>query len=166
MTAAATTARLAAWDAIDNWPALNPGGKSVFRRKIKHEDDPALIPANQPIGIGDLPSIELLPLAENPKWEVNRMQEVPYSLGINLNAKSLEQLEQLIEDTIKAIWQCGPVGTPGMSYVRTATGYLPLSAQTTMIRGPASKEKPGSPKSWGAMLTVLLRFNRDPLGRT
>lgn len=160
MTSAAQLARLAIWSAIDNWPALNPAGVSVFSRKIKHIDDVGLLQSAQPHGVGDIMAVEVFPVAENPNWQTNRMQLVPYTIAVQIVSLKLALLEDTIQDTIEAIYQAADALTPTMSYVRVATGYLPVMTQTSIIKTAVGKTP--KTKCWQATISVLLQFNRDP----
>jgi hypothetical protein len=159
MTAAATDARLAIWSAINNWPDLNPLGVSVFARKVTHDDDVALIPSNQTSGIGDLTAVEVFPVNENPDWQTHKMQHVPYTVVVRIVTTKLATIEDLIQKTIKGLYQSGTTAT--VSYVKAATGYHPQSTRTTISRVSLG-EKARKIKVWQADIAVLLQFNRDP----
>jgi hypothetical protein len=159
-----TDARNAVWAAIDNWAALNPGGRSVFNRKITHGTNTANLENDVAPGLSDQIAIEIVPVNANPKWQTNRMQECSYFLGVKLVGQVLERLEQVVEDIWQGVYEAKAGGTE-LSYVRTATGYHPQSLGITWTRTQSGNEQ-RKIRVWQATLSIGLRFNKDPLGRS
>lgn len=119
-----TLGREACWNAINNDAALNPLDVSVFRLKLRFDDDTET-PADWLTSIDDFPSIALVPLGMEMDWDSHRMQEWPYGVNIAIfTAVDLPQAEQLIYDTIRALWKACPDGS-SVPYVKAATGYYP-----------------------------------------
>ena len=164
MTAKTTLARLAVWDAIDNWSALNPAGVSVFKRKITHADDVGILTSQLDAGLGDMVVIEVLPVRTAPSWQTNRMQEVPYGITLRIAGLKLAALEQIVEDTIRGLYQAADPLTPTVSYIRAATGRLPHGYEVAWIKDGLGKDK--RTKAWVATIQLGLVFNTDPFGAT
>ena len=164
MTAKTTDARLAVWAAINNWAALNPGGVSVFQRKITHANDVGTITSQLDAGLGDLVVVEVLPVRTTPVWQTHRMQDVPYGITIKLAGLKLATLEQIVEDTIRGVYQAADPLTPTVSYVRAATGRLPQGYEVSWAKDGLGEGK--RIKAWVATIQLGLIFNTDPFGAT
>jgi hypothetical protein len=164
MTAKTTTARLAVWAAIDNWAALNPGGVSVFKRKMTHANDVGTITSQLDAGLGDLVVCEVLPVKTTPVWQTHRMQDVPYAITIRIAGLKLAVLEQIVEDVIRGVYQAADPSTPTVSYVRAATGRLPQGYEVSWAKGGLGNDS--KTKAWVATIQLGLVFNTDPYGTT
>lgn len=160
-----TTARLALWAAIDHWPALNPGGVSVFARKKKRDGDARLIPAATGFSVADMAAIDIRPNASPIEWDVARAQKVNYQLAVIIVALKLPKLEQLVFDTWEAIYQAKEFTTDTIGYVRAATGYNPLNLQVTWQQA-TEQIKGKTLKAEQATMVVGLRFQKDPFSAT
>lgn len=159
-----TDARLAIWSVINDWSELNPGGASVFKRKLTHADDVGLLTSGISPGIGDLLAVEVLPVRTTPSWLVQRMQEASYMLTIQIAGLVLPTLEATVEKLIRGLYQAAPDSdAPAQTYIKLATGYNPHSYevnwQKTAIGDGQSKTK-----CWLVQVNVGLRFQIDPFG--
>lgn len=164
MTAKTTEARLAVWSVINNWEPLNPAGVSVFKRKLTHADDVALFQNSIEAGLRDLVVIEVLPVRTAPAWQTHRMQEVPYSITLRIAGLKLGALEQIVEDTVRGLYQAADPLTPTVSYIRAATGRLPHGYEVSWAKDGLGKDK--ATKVWVATVQLGLVFNQDPFGAT
>lgn len=163
MTAKTTDARAAIWDAIENYAALNPSGASVFKRKIKHEGQTGGLDSIIQSGLGDLPSIEIVPSTQDYQPQTNRMTEFPYNVEVRLLGLYLDKLETYAQDIVKAVYQQGAPATPTVSYVKAATGYHPQAVRVATPQiVPLGRGK--APKAWGMVMTFSLKFQYDPFG--
>jgi hypothetical protein len=165
MTVKSTDARIAMWNAIENFPALNPGGKSVFTRKFKHEDgEGGTLQTIIQSAIGDMPSIEIMPGKQDFKWRTQRMADFPYSVDVRLIHTRLYRLEQYAQDIIKAVFTQGP-GT-GVPYVKSATGYNPQAVSVSVPTLARIGDRSQAVKAWAMTVTFQLQFQYDPFGST
>ena len=162
MTAKTTDARLAVWSAINNWGPLNPAGVSVFKRKLTHADDVALLQNSMEAGLRDLVVIEVLPVRTAPVWQTHRMQDVPYSITVRIAGLKLAALEQIVEDTVRGLYQAADSQTPTISYIRAAMGRLPHGYEVSWTKDGMGKDK--ATKVWVATIQLGLVFTQDPFG--
>lgn len=162
MTAKTTDARLAVWSVINNWGPLNPSGVSVFKRKLTHADDVGLLQNSIEAGLRDLVVIEVLPVRTAPVWQTHRMQEVPYSITLRIAGLKLIVLEQIVEETIRGLYQAADPLSPTVSYIRAATGRLPQGYEVAWAKDGMGKDR--STKVWVATVQLGLLFNQDPFG--
>ena len=166
MTAKTTDARTAMWNAIETYSALNPGGASVFKRKFKHETgEGGTLQTIIQSGIGDLPSIEIMPGRNDFKWQTQRMADFPYNVDVRLIHTKLYLLEQYAQDIIKAAWQQGATDS-GVSYVKAATGYHPQTVSASVPTLAKIGDRTLGTKAWAMTLTFALQFQYDPFGST
>lgn len=162
MTVKTTDARTAMWNAIEAYPSL----ANVWKRKFKHETgEGGTLETIISAGIGDMPSIEILPGSQEFDWQTQRMAEFPYNVTVILTHTRLWQLEQYAQDIVKALWSqaATPGGTP---YVRAATGYSPQNVSVAApVLGKTSDRTKGT-KAWKIVITFQLKFQYDPFGST
>lgn len=158
-----TLAREACWDAIDNFPALNPLGSSVFRKKLRFDSDD-LTPADLLPAVTELPCICVVPFGMPTEWDTNRMMEWGLTLNLQIfTGLNLATSEQLVFDTLKAIYKAAPDGS-SVSYVKngtTGTGHH--AKKIGQIRW--SREQVGTGSGITALLAqiqIALRLNVDP----
>lgn len=154
-----TDARNACWDAVLNWSALQEGGESVFKRKYKFDDDDS--PEVNPVA-NQLPAIALFPspgdsLANDVK---NRLHEFEYRLSWMVFTKTwnLTTHDTYWQQIMKAMFQSVSDVTPGVTYIKAATGFDPRETfQISTDRIMLDKTK--------ALLTTIgftLRVRFDP----
>ena len=161
-----TDARRAMWDAIESFPALNPDGSSVFKRKFKHESgDGGTLQTIIQSGIGDLPSIEILPGRQDFKFQTQRMADFPYTLDVRLIHTRLYRLEQYAQDLIKAVWQQCPENS-SVPFIKSATGYYPQSVAVSVPTLAKIGQHNQALKAWAITVTFQLQFQYDPFGST
>ena len=166
MTTKTTDARSAIWNAIEACPALNPDGKSVFKRKFKHETgEGGTLESIIQSGLGDMPSIEIVPGRQEFKWQTQRMADFPYSIDVRLIHTRLYRLEQYAQDIIKAAWQQTPPGSP-VPFVKAATGYNPQSVSVSVPTLARIGDRTQAVKAWAMTVTFQLQFQYDPFGST
>ncbi len=164
MSVKTTDARLAVWAVINNWAELNPGGTSVFKRKLTHADDVGLLTNGINPGIGDMLAVEVLPVRTTPSWLVHRMQEASYMLTIQIAGLKLPTLEATVEKLIRGLYQAAAdSNAPAQTYIKVATGYSPhtydVSWQKTSVGDGQSKTK-----CWMVQINLGLRFQVEPFG--
>lgn len=165
MTAVKTTeARLAAWAVIDRWPELNPGGVSLFKRKLTHAADVGLLMSALHPGIGDMLAIEVLPVRTTPSWLTHRLQEAAYSLTVQLAGLKLATLEAAVEKLIRGFYQAAPdAAAPAQTYLKIATGYNPSTYDVTWQKASVGDGQHKT-KCWLVSINLGLRFQIDPFG--
>lgn len=154
------------WNAIEAYPALNPGGTCVFKRKFKHETgDGGTLQTIISTALGEMPSIEIVPGRQEFKWQTQRMADFPYNVDVRLVGTRLYRLEQYAQDIIQAIWQQSP--TPGgVPYVKAATGYHPQNVSVSVPTLAKIGDRSQAVKAWAMTLTFQLQFQYDPFGST
>ncbi len=118
---ALTDARLAIWDAVENWAGLQSGGVSVFKRlyKFDGDDSPEISPHPDqlPALLVDRPD-DGVSEEKNRIWEWNAgFKFLMWTTSWNLANPELYEIE-----LIKALFQSAANGTP---YIVAATGFLP-----------------------------------------
>ena len=149
-----TSARLAVWQAIDNFPLLSPGGKSVFARTYRYESTPPNFQIEIGPALTEMPAIGIFPSHALPEWFTSQIQTMPFSLNVVIwtPEADIELAEKLPEQVIYALHQSGPA--PG--FVKRATGFYPIA------NGPIqfAKTKLGAIRT---QQTVVLRLQIDPL---
>jgi hypothetical protein len=166
MPVTTTDARLAIWAVIDHWPELNPGGTSVFKRKLTHADDVGLLMNSINPGIGDMLAIEVLPVRTTPTWLVHRMQEASYMLTIQIAGVRLPTIEATVEKLIRGLYQAAPDSSaPAQTYIKVATGYHPHSYDVTWQKSAVGDGQIKT-KCWLVQINLGLRFQVDPFGAT
>lgn len=166
MTTKTTDARLAMWNAIEAYPSLNPGGTSVFKRKFKHETgEGGTLETIIQSGLGDMPSIEIMPGRQDFKWQTNRMADFPYTVDVRLIHTRLYRLEQYAQDIIKAVWQQAPAGST-IPFVKAATGYYPQQVSVSVPTLAKIGDRAQAVKAWAMTVTFQLQFQYDPFGST
>ena len=121
-----TDARQAAWNAIDNWPAL----ENAFRQKLRYEPSTTgklgIADSDEPSGV-DFPAIGIFPSVVNPTWLGNQVQFRPVSLTVSIWTRGWNSLltsEQLWEDVIDAIYKC-KLPDDSDTYIGAATMHGP-----------------------------------------
>jgi hypothetical protein len=166
MSTKTTDARIAMWNAIEACAALNPGGVSVFKRKFKHETgEGGTLETIIQSGLGDMPSIEIMPGSQTFKWQTQRMAEFPYNVDVRLIHTRLYRLEQYAQDIIKAVWQQAPPAS-AVPYIKSATGYNPQSVSVSVPTLAKIGDRTQAVKAWAMTLTFQLQFQYDPFGST
>lgn len=164
MSVKTTDARLAVWAAINNWSELNPGGASVFKRKLTHADDVGLLMSDIPPGVGDMLAIEVLPVRTTPSWLVHRMQEASYMLTVQIAGLKLPTLEATVEKLIRGLYQAAAdSNAPAQTYIKVATGYNPHSYDVTWQKSTVGDGQHKT-KCWLVQVNLGLRFAVDPFG--
>lgn len=157
-----TLARRSLWDAIDNFEDLD----GVFRSKWKYENDIGhYFEKYDKAGMGDFPSIGIMPMSVQPDWVLNEMMEFSDAYTIDIRAQKLTTCERLVELAWKAIYQAAPVASPTVSYVRAATGYLPKTLGPIQ-RTPIGMGPNGLIRVWQFQLGIGLRLRQDPFAAT
>ena len=160
-----TDARIALWNAIESYPALNPNGTSVFKRKFKHESgEGGTLQTIISTSLGDMPSIEILPGRQEFKWQTQRMADFPYNVDVRLVGSRLYRLEQFAQDIIKAAFQQG--AGSGMSFIKAATGYNPQSVLVSVPTLARIGDRTQAVKAWAITISIGLQFQFDPFGIT
>jgi len=164
VTAKTTDARTAMWNAIENYTALSPGSVFVFKRRFKHETgEGGTLQTIIQSGLGDMPSIEIVPGRQEFKWQTQRMADFPYNVDVRLIHTRLYLLEQYAQDIIKAVWQ--QAATPGgVPYVKAATGYYPQMVSVSVPTLAKIGDSTQGTKAWAMTLTFGLQFQYDPFG--
>lgn len=151
-----TDARLAVWDAIDNWPAL--GGR--FRQRLRFAPHATgkltAQEADEPSG-ADFPCIAIAPSAINPVWLGNQIQFRPLSLTITIWTKgwnSIGESEELWEGVVDAIYKC-KVPDDSDTYIGAATHAGPYGFGNS--RWTRVKFENGT-KAWSHSFDVVLKI--------
>ena len=159
-----TDARLAVWSVINNWSELNPGGISLFKRKLTHADDVGLLTSDITPGIGDMLAIEVLPMRTTPSWLTHRMQEAAYMLTVQIAGLKLPTMEATVEKLIRGLYQAAAnPAAPATTYIKAATGYNPHSYEVTWQKTSVG-DNPSKTKCWLVQINLGLRFQIDPFG--
>ena len=164
MSTKTTAARLAVWAVINNWAELNPGGLSVFKRKVTHADDVGLLMSDIQPGLGDMMAVEVLPVRTTPTWLTHRMQEATCMLTIQIAGLKLATLETTVEKLIRGLYQAAAdSNAPAQTYIKVATGYNPHSHDVTWQK-TAVGDGQRKTKCWLVQVNLGLRFQVDPFG--
>lgn len=159
-----TDARNSCWDAVLNWPALQVSGVSVFKRKYKFDDDES--PEVNPT-VEQLPAIALFPTpGDSVAADVlNRVHQFDYRLTFMLFTKTwnLTTHDTYWQAVMKALFQSADSATPGVPYVKAATGFDPretfkISTYRIMLSGAAGVKT----KALLSMIGFTLRVRFDP----
>lgn len=149
-----TQARLAIWQAIDNYPPLNPGGISLFKHTYRYDSTPANFLIEVGPALSEMPVLGMFPSHAVPEWWTNQIQAIPFA--VNLVAwtpeADLELAERIPELLIYALHQSGP--EPG--FVKRTTGYYPTACGPVQFQ----KTKLGAIRT---LQTIVLRLQIDPL---
>ncbi len=119
---ALTDARLAIWDAVKNWPALQSSGVSVFKRfyEFKGDDSPEVDPHPDqlPALLVDRTPGGSVEQVKNRVWQYSvGFMFLTWTTSWNLANPELYEIE-----LIKALFQSKANGVP---YIQDATGFLP-----------------------------------------
>lgn len=154
MGAVLTAARLAVWQAIDNFPPLNPGGVSVFRHTYRYDSTPPNFQIEVGPALSEMPVLGVFPAHAIPEWWTSQIQAIPFALNLVVwtPEADLELAELLPEQLIYALHQSGPA--PG--FVKRATGYYPTAVGPIQFQ----KTKLGAIRT---LQTIVLRLQIDPL---
>ena len=149
-----TQARLALWQAIDSFPPLNPGGKSVFVRTYRYESTPPNFQIEIGPALTEMPALGVFPSHAIPEWFTSQIQAIPFALNLVTWTPEgdLELAEKLSEQLIYALHQSGPA--PG--FIKRTTGYYPTAVGPIQFQ----KTKLGAVRT---LQTVVLRLQIDPL---
>lgn len=155
-----TQARKAVWDSIDNWAPLKV--PNVWRRKFKTDSDLEELSLHEP-GLAELPAIAVTwgPTAAN--WWTQTMQQwtqqlfVTFWMPANWQAVAEWRLMQLLQ----AFYKSAPEASPGVSYIRRATGRPPTK------NSPVSLElvtlgRTQQLHAWRGQIALNLTTNFDP----
>lgn len=161
-----TTARNAAWDALDNWPSLQGTEESpVFRRKYKTAADFAELQLRDP-AVHELPAIALYWGEIRPEWRNNRMQEWPLTLRYTMwfPGDRHGYVERVAVDTFDAIYKATRPDD-SMPCIERTTGYPPRRVNeltvSSVVLGRAQRIY-----ALRADVAFALRGNKDPFGDT
>lgn len=124
--AALTEARLAVWQAIDNYAPL----ANVFRQKLRWDKEQAMLEQVEP-SISDLPCISIRSGRVDPEWFTHQQQHLAYLLIIEIWTADWiqEPAEDLFEKTMDALYRSRP-GSSGPTYLEP---YMPFQV---MPSGP------------------------------
>lgn len=156
-----TTARIAAWNAIQNYPEL----AGEFTRCFKTDDDLAEIQLRDP-SPSELTAIALYWEPISPNWQTNRNTIWPIALTATvwLPGHELTKAERLAEYVIDAFYRATPPGQTA-AYIHTATGSFPQRTGPIKIQSVEL----GRAKNVRALrvdTSFVLRSTKDPFGDT
>lgn len=150
-----TDARLAVWDAIDNWGPL----QGRFRQKMRFAPSVAgklTQEADEPSGV-DFPAISIAPSAINPVWLGNQIQFRPLSLTVTIWTRgwnSVGESEELWEGVIDAIYKC-KLPDNSDTYIGAATNAGPYGfGNSRWTRVKFANET----KAWSHSFDVVLKI--------
>ncbi len=161
MTPIFTGARLAVWQALDNFSGLQAGGISVFNRTYRFDVEMALMNEISP-AFSDLPALALLPISVTPEWWTSQMQQWPLVLELTLWTRDwrLDLAEQLIEQVGYALFQSQ--NAQGVPFIKAATGYYPRQLGPITFT-PTRTGGERKTKAVQTRMTLGLRLAVDPL---
>lgn len=151
-----TSARDSCWDAVLNWSALQEGGKSIFKRKYRFNDDAS--PEVSPVA-SQLPAIALFPTPGDSvaQDQLNRVHQFDYKLTFMVFSETwnLETHDDYWQQIMKALFQSAANGTP---YVKAATGFDPRETFSIGVEQIMLKET----KALLTTINFTLRVRFDP----
>jgi len=152
----------AAWDAVDNWPAL---ADPLFTLKIKFNEDDVDSPDEIEPSMSDLPCITIQPAGLDPQNYLTQTENWPFVLAVKVWTPGwkLEQPLDIYEQLTKAFRQSHPIGD-AVPYLKRATGLYPEKPdgasfqQTRLLDG-----ENGAPGTKVTLVTqsLVLRVNRN-----
>lgn len=153
-----TLSRSAVWDAIDNWTDF----ANVWTRKFKTMADLEELALHDP-GVADLPAVAVTWGPTQPDWWVNIQQQWAQQLFVTfwLPADQLDVAEWRLLQLTSALYKSAPTETPGVSYIRRATGRPPSK------NGPVTLEQVAIGRTqqlyvWRGQIALTLTSNLDP----
>jgi hypothetical protein len=161
-----TLARRALWDAIDNWPALNVGGRSPILRKFKFEDEGDGNVEDVP-SYEEMPAVSIWPQTVSIERNTNRqhLHNAPLTIHIWIPDWKLPRAEAMLEDIIDAVYRSGPdtVTAPLNTYIKNATGQNPWGdGSFTMNRARRQADSGPGTKHIKIEWTPTLKISVNP----
>lgn len=159
-----TDARNSCWDAVLNWPALKVGGESIFRRKYRFDDDES--PEVNPT-VEQLPALALFPTPGDSVAQdvLNRVHQFDYRLTFILftSTWNLETHDTYWQSVMRALFQSADSATPGVPYVKAATGFDPREAfQIATDKIMLTSTAGAKTKALLSTISFTLRVRFDP----
>lgn len=157
-----TAARLSAWDAITNWPAL----EESFTRTYQTDDDLAELQLRNP-GADELPALALFWGPTSPEWQTNRTMTWPMELtaAVWLSGEKISRAEILAEELVNAIYRSAPEATvenPNPpTYIHAATGATPKRVGPIKLTS-IDLDRTGQTRALRLDLTFVLRSASEP----
>lgn len=146
-----TTMRRAIWTAVRSRPALT----ALIKRSFDFEGDTPTNDVGEPrITIGDLPSMEIAPAANQTAWKNNQSQEILHTLAATVLTRWTDVLagERIWEEFVRAVNQADAVFS-------TAGCRLLNVGQATCVVDVLDGETGPFVRRWNWTITLLRRWN-------